>query len=656
MSGDRLLAQGRWAEAARAFERERRVDDAVRAYRQAGEWGEAGRVLFGEQRYREAAAVLLEGVPDGVRRGERPGEDVVRLLRSAAVAFHRAGDAVASASLYARLGERDRAADVLRRAGRNAEAVRVLQGQALAGDPLLQSGPARAASVPRASVPRASVPGASVPRGPSRTPRPGLIPPTTVEGALALLMTRASHEPGYADAARRAVGLAWSNDVLGFELDQWLAPWVRGGMLLPHGTADLRPLFQLATLYQRKDMPEAAEKALEAVLRLDPGLVEAQELLAELRAQRHGGGAEELARILEEDRSFHGGPERRERGEFAPLPSLPSLPDLPSLSQIDLQQTPTRPAAGPADEAEITTRTLTIEPVPEDESPLDPRSIKAGDLIAGRYTVDRLLGRGGMGVVLRVTDTMLEEDVAMKIIAKPDGTDRDVARFKEEMKICRRLVHPSIVRVFEFGAWRGNHFLTMELLDGHDLERMIARAGGPLDPLVVLPLMIQACDGLAAAHKQGVIHRDIKPPNLFVIDEGKTLKVMDFGIAKAGAERDHSLTATGTLVGSPYYIAPERLRGDEDVGPASDLYSLGVVLYQALTGNLPFRGPELPALFNQHLNVIPDTPASRNPRLPESLSEVIMKLLEKRPEDRYPSCRALRRALEEAWGDVLRVS
>lgn len=650
MSGDRLLAQGRWAEAARAFERERRVDDAVRAYRQAGEWGEAGRVLFGVQRYREAAAVLLAGVPEGVRRGERPSEDVVRLLRSAAVAFHRAGDPVEAASLYARLGERDRAADVLRRAGRSAEAVRVLQGQALAVDPL--RGPARAASVPRASVPRASEPRASVPRG----PRPGVVPPTTVEGALALLMTRASHEPGYADAARRAVELAWSNDVLGFELDQWLAPWVRGGMLHPHGTADLRPLFQLATLYQRKDMPEAAEKTLETLLRLNPGLVEARELLAELRAWRHDGGSEELARILEEDRSFHGGPERRERGELAPLPSLPSLPDLPSISDLDLDERPTRPASPPLDAADITTRTMRMERPTEDDVPLDPRSIQAGDLIAGRYTVDRLLGRGGMGVVLRVTDTMLEEDVAMKIIAKPDGTDRDVARFKEEMKICRRLVHPSIVRVFEFGAWRGNHFLTMELLDGHDLERMIARAGGPLDPLVVLPLMIQACDGLAAAHKQGVIHRDIKPPNLFVIDEGKTLKVMDFGIAKAGAERDHSLTATGTLVGSPYYIAPERLRGDDDVGPASDLYSLGVVLYQALTGNLPFRGPELPALFNQHLSVVPEPPSSRNPRLPESLSGVTMKLLEKRPEDRYPSCRALRRAIEEAWGDVLRVT
>ena len=166
--------------------------------------------------------------------------------------------------------------------------------------------------------------------------------------------------------------------------------------------------------------------------------------------------------------------------------------------------------------------------------------------------------------------------------------------------------------------------------------------------------MIQACDGLGAAHKEGVLHRDIKPGNLFVLDEGRTLKVMDFGIAKA-QRVEGSLTATGTLVGSPAYIAPERLRGDGGDGVAADLYALGVVMYQLVTGVLPFQAREMPALFMQHISEAPTPPSRRNPLVPAAVETIVLTLLSKDPADRYASCRALRKAVEAAWGETLRV-
>ena len=285
---------------------------------------------------------------------------------------------------------------------------------------------------------------------------------------------------------------------------------------------------------------------------------------------------------------------------------------------------------------------------------VDPGTIRTGDVIAERYIVDAMIGRGGMGMVFRVTDQMLEEPVALKIFDRSSSSrDTDLARFKDEMKICRRLAHENIVNVFEFGAWAGNWFLTMELLQGRDLEAILLGTGGPLPLTEALPLMIQACDGLGAAHRAGVVHRDVKPPNLFVIEEGRKLKVMDFGIAKAG-RADVGLTQTGTLVGSPAYIAPERLHGEGKESPASDLYALGVVIYQLVTGVLPFQAREMPVLFMQHLQESPIPPSRRNPVLTPDVDAVVLKLLEKDPERRFRSCIQLRKALERLWRDALR--
>ena len=647
MSGDALMQQGRFVEAGQLFEREHRIGEAVAAYRRAEAWAEAGRLLFQEHQYLDAARTLLLAVPTAVSRGARPDEDTRRVLRSAAVAFTQGDKPAEAAALYILLDERDRAADVLRRAGRRPEAIAVLQGKGVSVDPLKQS---RARQTGRPSNP--------------------LLAARTPAEALKALATVDPREPRYAEAARRAVMIAWQHDILEFDLDHWLGPWLRGGELHPHGASDMQPLYSLGLLYVRKGLPESAEIAFRAVLRLSPGLREAREQLATLADARERKDVSALQRILDEDKAFRQAADPRVSGsDFAHLPSLPDLPDLPSLPSIPAVAPVPAPATTPGLRANglrasKVTETATVDaPVlarsarpattPGEAAPMDPRTLAQGDRIADRYVIERELGRGGMGVVFKVADTMLEEEVALKIISRPGGSTLEVARFKEEMKICRRLSHPNIVRVFEFGAWRGNHFLTLELLEGEDMEDLIKKARGPVPLLTALPLLLQACDGLGAAHKQGVVHRDVKPPNFFVTDEGRGLKVMDFGIAKV-TKVDASLTATGTLVGSPAYIAPERLYGEDADSPASDLYALGVVMYQLFTGVLPFRAKEMPALFMQHVSEIPVPPSRRNPELTQALDDIVLRLLEKDPADRYSSMRALRKAVEAAWGELLK--
>ncbi|MCP4869825.1 MAG: serine/threonine protein kinase [Proteobacteria bacterium] len=281
--------------------------------------------------------------------------------------------------------------------------------------------------------------------------------------------------------------------------------------------------------------------------------------------------------------------------------------------------------------------------------------MQVGDVIAKRYRVAGEIGAGGMAVVYRVTDLELEEDVALKLFGRSPEDETSVARFKQEMRIARRLSHPHIVRTYEFGAWRRAYFLTMELLEGKDLDQMIEDAGGKLPVGQAMRLFAQAFDGLGAAHKLGVIHRDVKPANMFVVDGGKTLKVMDFGIAKlADATSGH--TATGAVVGTPAFISPERLRGIDDGGPAGDLYAMGVLMYQALTGVLPFGGTDVAQLFLQILEKTPMAPSRLDPDLSSKIDQIVMRLIAKNPGERYASCAEARKAMIAAWEDMKRLS
>ncbi|MFF4870086.1 serine/threonine-protein kinase [Streptomyces sp. NPDC090109] len=258
-------------------------------------------------------------------------------------------------------------------------------------------------------------------------------------------------------------------------------------------------------------------------------------------------------------------------------------------------------------------------------------------LVADRYRLHVCIGRGGMGEVWQATDEVLGRSVAVKLMlanaADPSAGDR----FRLEAQTAARLSHPHVVGVFDFGTWDGKLFLVMELVEGDSL------AGSPSDPLVLPPERVavvaaHAAAGLAAAHRQGVVHRDIKPGNLLIDAEG-TVKLADFGIARFVDDPSAALTTTGQIVGTGLYLAPERALG-QPASPASDVYSLGCVLYQLLTGRPPFRADTATALLYQHIDTPPAPPAHLGVALPPEFESYLLSLLAKQPEQR-PSAQAI---------------
>jgi serine/threonine-protein kinase len=264
----------------------------------------------------------------------------------------------------------------------------------------------------------------------------------------------------------------------------------------------------------------------------------------------------------------------------------------------------------------------------------------------GRYRVERRIGRGGMGEVWSAYDGTLRRRVALKVM-RLDADDVALARFEREVHATTDLTHPNTVRVLDFGTTEdGLTYYAMELLEGETLARLMEREGALVSARAV-HFGLQAARALAEAHARGIVHRDIKPENLFVTragDEGDFLKVLDFGIARRDrAGGGESLTATGLVAGTPQYIAPEVIEG-RDASAAADVYALGMVLYQLLTGRFPYDATDGPALFLAHLTHEP-SPPSRYADVPEDVERVVMSCLAKRPEDRFEDARALLDAL-----------
>ena len=278
----------------------------------------------------------------------------------------------------------------------------------------------------------------------------------------------------------------------------------------------------------------------------------------------------------------------------------------------------------------------------------DQGGLTPGVVIASRYRIESEIGSGGMATVYRATDLELEEVVAIKVFQQVVQNRAGLDRFRREMKLSRKLVHPNIVRIYEFGTWRGARFITMELLRGLDLEGWMAQFDGPCPHEDSLRLLMQACEGLAAAHAAKVVHRDVKPQNLFVVQENSKLKVMDFGIAKVN-DSAASISVTGVRVGTPRYMSPEQIQGDTEVGPAADLYALGGVAYEMFTGTPVFEEEELVPLLLSHMTEEPEPPTSRNPTVPPVVEQIILKLLSKKPEDRYADCAELKKAFLQAY-------
>jgi hypothetical protein len=265
--------------------------------------------------------------------------------------------------------------------------------------------------------------------------------------------------------------------------------------------------------------------------------------------------------------------------------------------------------------------------------------LKSETLVGGRYRLGKKLGRGGMGIVFEAFDQELDEPIAIKFLL-PLHDKAAVTRFKREITMSRKLVHPNIVRVFDLGMENDLRYVTMELLTGEDLG---SRKKRPMEMQVLVDILVQACRGLQSAHEQGIVHRDVKPPNIFIVNGG-LVKMMDFGIARE-AGNAQGLTKVGGFVGTPRYMAPEAFLGD--AGPAADLYSLGVTAYEVLCGKPPFEEKDPLPLMWKHAGEKPVPPSTRNRSVPEELNELVMHLLEKKATDRPQSAQIVGDALEK---------
>lgn len=272
--------------------------------------------------------------------------------------------------------------------------------------------------------------------------------------------------------------------------------------------------------------------------------------------------------------------------------------------------------------------------------------LRPGSLFAGRYEVKEVLGMGGMGVVYRALDRELQEPVAIKTL-RPEamaGGDRvALERFKQEIRLARKIAHRNVVRTYDLGEVNGMYYLTMEFVEGTSLKQLI-QSRGKLPVPVTLTVGKQLCRALEVAHEQGVIHRDIKPQNM-VVDATGFLKVMDFGIARlANPGKGKGLTEVGTSIGTPDYMSPEQLSGAE-LDARSDLYSAGVVLFECLTGRVPFEADSTWALVAKHLEEEPPDPRTFNSEVPADLAKVVLKAMAKDSANRYQTAAQLHDAL-----------
>jgi serine/threonine-protein kinase len=268
-------------------------------------------------------------------------------------------------------------------------------------------------------------------------------------------------------------------------------------------------------------------------------------------------------------------------------------------------------------------------------------SIEPGGVLGGRYELGRQLGAGGMARVYLAYDRVLDREVAVKVLSERYAADPAfVERFRREASAAAGLNHPNIVAVYDRGEAESTYYIVMEFLAGPDLKRVI-REHGPLPPAQAVDYALQILSALAAAHKRGIIHRDIKPQNVMVGDDGR-LRVADFGIARADA--DAQMTEAGSVIGTAQYLSPEQARGEE-VTAASDTYATGIVLYEMLTGRVPFDGDRPVTVAMKQINEPPVPPQVFEPGIPDELNDVVLKALEKRPGARFTSAEDFTAAL-----------
>lgn len=276
------------------------------------------------------------------------------------------------------------------------------------------------------------------------------------------------------------------------------------------------------------------------------------------------------------------------------------------------------------------------------EAPVLPEAARDVPPILPRlegYEIEGLIGQGGMGIVYKARQLGLNRPVAIKmILAGANASAQERARFRSEAEAVARLTHPNIAQIFEIGEQQGRPYLTLEYVSGGSLAQQLD--GLPVPPRRAAELILALARGVQHAHERGVVHRDLKPGNVLIHSDG-TPKIADFGLAKH-AEANHAHTLTGAIIGSPTYMAPEQAAGNSaDIGPATDIYALGVILYELLTGKPPFKGDSVIQTIQQVREQEPLPPRLIQPKVPRDLNVICLKCLEKKPYQRYASAAAL---------------
>ncbi len=279
--------------------------------------------------------------------------------------------------------------------------------------------------------------------------------------------------------------------------------------------------------------------------------------------------------------------------------------------------------------------------------------VEVGEVLAGKYRVEQVLGVGGMGVVVSAIHLQLDEPVALKFLLPEALKNPEVVeRFGREARAAAKIKSEHVARVIDVGQLpTGSPYLVMEYLDGEDLSRVVSRRG-PLPVDEAVSYILQACDAIGEAHSRGIIHRDLKPSNLFLAKrpgESAVIKVLDFGISKIvqGIEEEGKLTQTQSVLGSPMYMPPEQMTSARSADARSDIWSLGAILYELLTGSTPFTGSTITELIVAVLNTPVEPPRTGRPEIPEGIDRLICRCLDKVRDQRFDDVGALAQALEE---------
>lgn len=671
-------------ERARSFEKAGHGEAAVKAFKEAGALEEAARALGALRKPREAGQLLLESLGVGPAQAGRLDAAGKKRALMAAIFLGKAGENELAVQLFLGLGEQQRAAELLQRAGDPVRAAKVasmkpgefevgplmaapktmaIGGQAvsvLSAQKLEEQGKldaaleayvqlkrfAEAARVARALGRMADAAQLHADAGMPLEAAHAYLEAGDTGKALDNLCRVPRDDPRYRTAAVQAVRLATNLGVLDFKLEHFLGALVNSG---PQDAEELEVFDLLAQLYSTHGFPENAREALQKILAREPGNARARARLQEME-QALRPSAMMARQVLESADLHRKGKPALDLGELPDLDDTP-LPDVEEGATVvrsdpELLRRITRalPRAAEAARAGAAAERSTVSPeslgeaeIVEEAPTGDP--FVEGGTIAGRYRIEERIGQGGMAMVFRAFDIELEERVALKVFNVAQTSEVLLARFRQELKLSRQLLHPNLIRLYDIGVHAGHRYISMELLVGKSLKERMAQ---PIEFKTALGYLLQACHGLQAAHDAGVVHRDVKPDNFFVTDDG-VLKVMDFGIAKQYAAP--GVTVAGSIAGTPLYMSPEQIGSFSEVTHLTDLYALGVCAYEMFTGTTPFFHADLVPLLMMHVNDKPPPPRSRNPSLPPELDKVILKLLAKDPRQRYPSCRELGQAL-----------